>query len=98
MLTPSGIKQIPALANQLRAYVVTDFSASDISQMACLATYLDPEQDLIFENIIPSDIVDDISVFVWDSFREQEVFALVYDPEIITQRLADFEAGLWPPQ
>ena len=98
MLTPNGIKQIPALANQLRAYVVTDFSAADISQMACLATYLDPEQDLIFDNIIPNEVVDDISVFVWDNFREESVFALVYDKEIITQRLAEFEAGLWPPQ
>jgi LCP family protein required for cell wall assembly len=98
MLTPSGIKQIPALANQLRAYVVTDFSAADISQMACLATYLDPEQDLIFDNIIPSEVVDDISVYVWDTFREESVFALVYDLDIITQRLAEFDAGLWPPQ
>jgi LCP family protein required for cell wall assembly len=98
MLTPSGIAQIPALANQLRGYVKTDFSAADISQMACLATYLDPEQDLIFSNIIPNEVVDDISVYVWDTYREESVFALVYDKEIITQRLAEFEAGLWPPQ
>lgn len=98
MLTPTGITRIPALANQLRAYVVTDFSAADITQMACLAAHLDPEQDLIFENIIPSDVVDNISMYVWDSYREEEVFALVYDKEILTQRLADFEAGIWPPQ
>jgi len=98
MLTPSGIKQIPTLANQLRAYVVTDFSAGDITQMACLATYLDPEKDLLFDNIIPVEVIDDISRFVWDSYREEEVFALVYDKEIITQRLADFQAGIWPPQ
>ncbi len=98
MLTPNGIKQIPALANQLRAYVVTDFSAADITQMACLATHLDPETDLIFGNIVPDEVVEDISYYVWDTFREQEVFALVYDKEIITQRLAEFEAGLWPPQ
>jgi LCP family protein required for cell wall assembly len=98
MLTPTGITRIPALANQLRAYVVTDFSAADITQMACLATHLDPGQDLIFDNIIPSEVVDDISMFVWDSYREEEVFALVYDKEIITQRLADFQVGIWPPQ
>jgi LCP family protein required for cell wall assembly len=98
ILTPSGITQIPALANQLRAYVVTDFSAADITQMACLASHLDPGQDLIFDNVIPASVVDNISTYVWDSYREESVFALVYDKEIITQRLADFEAGIWPPQ
>lgn len=96
MLTPSGITRIPALANQLRAYVLTDLSAADITQMACLAAHLNPEEDLIFDNVIPSDIVDDISWYVWDSYREEEVFALVYDQEIITQRLADFQEGIWP--
>ena len=98
MLTPSGISQIPGLYSQMRIYVKTDLSAADISQMACLATYLDPEQDLIFDNIVPSEVVDDISMVVWDTYRKDEVFALVYDKEIITQRLADFEAGIWPPQ
>lgn len=98
MLTPSGIARIPALANQLRAYVVTDFSTADVTQMACLATYLDPEKDLIFDNVIPSELQDSSSRFVWDNYREQQVFALVVDKEIIIQRLADFEAGIWPTQ
>jgi anionic cell wall polymer biosynthesis LytR-Cps2A-Psr (LCP) family protein len=98
MLTPSGIARIPALANQLRAYVVTDFSTADITQMACLATYIDPEQDLIFDNIIPAELQDDAGQLVWDNYREEQVFALVVDKEIIIQRLADFEAGIWPAQ
>ena len=98
MLTPKGIAQIPALASQLRAYVVTDFSTADITQMACLATHLDPETDLIFDNIIPSEMQDDAGRFVWDNYREEQVFALVVDKEILSQRLSDFEAGIWPLQ
>lgn len=98
MLTPAGISQIPALANQLRGYVLTDLSPADITQMACLATYIDPEQDIIFEHIIPSGERDDILRYMWDTWREQEALALVYDLEIITEKLADFQAGTWPPQ
>ena len=98
MLTPAGISQIPALANQLRGYVLTDLSPADITQMACLATHIDPAQDIIFEHIIPSDERDGIQRFVWDTWREEQTLALVYDKEIITERLAEFEAGVWPPQ
>ncbi len=98
MLTPSGIKQIPALANQLRAYVVTDFSTGDITQMACLAVHIDPGEDLVFENIVPTELIDAAGQFVWDDFREESVFALVVDKELIIQRLTEFQAGIWPPQ
>jgi LCP family protein required for cell wall assembly len=98
MLTPSGIAQIPALANQLRAYVVTDFSTADITQLACLATHLDPENDLIFDNIIPRELQDQVGMYVWDNYREESVFALVVDKEILIQRFSDFEAGIWPSQ
>jgi LCP family protein required for cell wall assembly len=98
MLTPSGIKQIPALANQLRAYVVTDLSTGEITQMACLATYIDPGEDLVFDNIVPLEIIDDAGQLVWDNYREEQVFALVVDKDLIVQRLADFQAGIWPPR
>ncbi len=98
MLTPAGISQIPALATQLRGYVLTDLSPADITQIACLATHIEPDQDIIFENIVPLDVLDDIGRYVWDSFREEQVFALVYDKEIIIQRMTDFQAGVWPPQ
>jgi LCP family protein required for cell wall assembly len=98
MLTPSAIAQIPALANQLRTYVVTDFSAADITKMACLAAHLDPENDLIFDNIVPKELQDAAGRYVWDNYREEQVFALVVDKEILIQRFADFQAGIWPPQ
>ena len=98
MLTPSGIAKIPALYNQLRAYVLTDFTAGDITQMACLAAHLDPGEDLIIEHIISSELQDDAQQIVWDTYQEQQTLALVVDPEIIIQRLADFEAGIWPQQ
>ena len=98
MLTPAGISQLPALTSQLRGYVLTDFSAADITQMVCLASHIDPDQDIFFENIIPDEVQDDIGRYVWDSYREEEVFALVYDNEILTQRLIEFQIGSWPAQ
>jgi LCP family protein required for cell wall assembly len=98
ILTPTGITQIPALANQLRGYVVTDFSTGDITQMACLAAHIDPGEDLVFSNIIPTELIDAAGRFVWDNYREESVFALVVDKEFIIQRLADFQAGIWPAQ
>jgi len=96
MLTANGIKQIPDLANRLFSYVLTDFSASDISKMACLAAYIDPKEDIIFDNVIPVEEEAKIGQWVMDEYQGYQVYALVYDKDVLTQRLADFQAGLWP--
>lgn len=96
MLTPNGIKQIPDLATRLFSYVLTDFSASDISQMACLASYIDPQKDIIFDNVIPVEEEANIGQWVMDDYQGYQVYALIYDKETITQRLVEFQAGTWP--
>ncbi|MFN2282362.1 MAG: LCP family protein, partial [Anaerolineales bacterium] len=96
MLTPNGIKQIPDLANRLFSYVLTDFSASDISKMACLAAYIDPQGDIIFDNVIPVEDEANIGQWVMDNYQGYQVYALVYDKDVLTQKLADFQAGIWP--
>lgn len=96
MLTPNGIKQIPDLANRLFSYVLTDFSASDISKMACLAAYIDPQEDIIFENVIPVEEEANIGQWVMDEYQGYQVYALFYDKDVLTQKLADFQAGIWP--
>jgi LCP family protein required for cell wall assembly len=98
MLTPNGIKLIPDLVNRLISYVLTDFSASDISKMACLAAYIDPKKDIIWENIIPVEEESTIGQWVMDEYQGYQVYALFYDKEVIRQRVADFQAGLWPEQ
>ncbi len=98
MLTPNGIKQIPDLANRLFAYVLTDFSPADISKMVCLAAYIDPQEDIVFENVIPVEEEAEIGQWVMDKYQGYQVYALVYNKETIAQRLADFQAGIWPEQ
>jgi LCP family protein required for cell wall assembly len=96
MLTSNGVKQIPDLANRLFSYVLTDFSASDISKMACLATHIDPQEDIIFETIIPAEEEAKIGQWVMDEYQGYQVYALIYDKDLLTQKLADFQAGVWP--
>lgn len=98
LLTPNGIKQLPDLTNRMLSYVLTDVSASDISQMICLASHIDPKEDILFETLIPVEEEAKIGQWVMDEYAGYQVYALIYDKEIITQRLADFQAGIWPAQ
>ena len=96
MLTPNGIKQIPDLVNRLLSYVLTDLSASDVSRMACLAALIDPQEDIIFDSVIPVEEEGTLGEWVMDEYQGYQVYALIYDKEILRQRLADFQAGIWP--
>lgn len=96
MLTPNGIKQLPDLANRLLAYVLTDFSPADISQMICLASVIDIQEDIIYKTIITDQEETQSGQWVMDEFQGFQVNALVMDKELLTQRLADFEVGIWP--
>ncbi len=98
MLTPDGIKQIPDLANRLLHLILTDFSAADIGKMACLGALIDPKEDLIFETVIPVEEEANIGQWVMDEYQGYQVYALFYDKAVLTQRLADFQAGIWPEQ
>jgi LCP family protein required for cell wall assembly len=96
MLTPEGVKQIPDLVNRLLGLVLTDLSAADISQMACLAAQIDPNDDIIFETVIPAEEEADIGQWVMDEYQGYMVYALFYDKAVIAERLAEFRAGTWP--
>jgi len=98
MLTPNGIKQIPDLVNRLMSYVLTDFSAAEVSKMACLAALIDPKEDIIFDTVIPAEEEATIGQWILDEYQGYNVYALFYDREVLTQRLADFQAGIWPEQ
>ena len=96
MLTTNGIKQIPDLTSRLFSYVLTDLSASNVSQMACLAALIDPKEDIHFDNVIPVEKEAEIGQWVKDEYQGYQVYALFYDKEELTQRLAEFQAGTWP--
>jgi LCP family protein required for cell wall assembly len=96
MLTPNGIKQIPDLVNRLLSYVLTDLSAADVSRMACLAAMIDPQEDITFDTVIPVEEEGTLGQWVMDEYQGYQVYALIYDKDILRQRLADFQAGIWP--
>ncbi len=98
MLTPNGIKQIPDLVNRLLSYVLTDLSASDVSKMACLAAMIDPKEDIIFDTVIPVEEEGTLGQWVMDEYQGYQVYALIYDKDVLTLRLADFQAGIWPSE
>ena len=98
LLTPNGIKLLPDLTGRLLTYVLTDVSAADVSQMICLAAMIDPKEDIIFETLIPVEEEANIGQWVMDDYAGYQVYALIYDMDVISQRLADFQAGIWPEQ
>jgi len=98
MLTSNGIKQIPDLVTRLMAYVLTDFSAADVTKMACMAALIDPKEDIIYDNVIPVEEEAQIGKWIQDEYQGYKVYALFYDREVLTQKLADFQAGIWPEQ
>ena len=93
MLTPSGIKAIPDLVNQLKANVMMDLSPDQISQLVCLAARIDYQEDVTFETL-PVALMNETMVF--DPTRNINTFALVGDAAGIRSLLEDFQAGNWP--
>jgi len=96
MLTPDGIKQLPDLTNRLLGFVLTDLSPSDISQMICLASEIDKNEDITYETVITAEEENTSKQWIMDEFQGFQVNALLIDKNLITQRMADFQAGIWP--
>lgn len=93
LLSPSGIAAIPALVEQLKSNVQTDLSPSDISQLVCLASMLDYQEDIHFETI-PDEFM--IEQMVFDPARGINTAALVADESKIRSLIADFLGGVSP--
>lgn len=95
MMTLSGIAQLPDLVNRLGKYILTDLSPSDISKLICLAGKIDAKEDIIYETL-PEELLT--GEWIEDEHQGYHVYALTYDKEVITELLADFQAGEWPEQ
>lgn len=93
LLSPSGIKAIPTLVDQLKSNVITDLSPAEISQLICLAGLLDYKEDLTFITL-PDDLVEQQRVY--DPSSEIYTAALVADDAQIRALLGEFQAGIWP--
>ena len=93
LLTPQGIKEVPALIDIYREDVLMDFTPNQISKLLCLAGKIDLGEDITFLNF-PQEILTEGRVYA--EANQAEVYALTYDQEQVRQLLADFQAGDWP--
>lgn len=93
ILSTEGIKALPNLVERLRSYFLLDLSPAEISQLLCLASKIDKEEDVSFATLpetllTPQRVKDDV--------RGVSTFAFLPDEEGITNLLIDFQQGLWP--
>jgi len=93
MLTPSGLKAIPDLFNQLKGNVMTDLSPGQIGQLVCLAGRIDYQEDVFFETL-PGALYNETIVF--DPGRNVNTSALVGDTAGIRSLMEDYQSGIWP--
>lgn len=96
MLTPNGIKQLPDLTNRLLSYVLTDFSPADLSKMICMAALIDTQEDIVYKTVITDQEESQTGQWVLDEYQGFQVYAIMLDNDVLTQRLAEFQAGIWP--
>jgi anionic cell wall polymer biosynthesis LytR-Cps2A-Psr (LCP) family protein len=93
LLSPSAIRGIPEMIVAFSDNVLTDLSPAQLSQLACLAPQLSPE-NIIFARFPEEDLHGTtiynpnmkINDFIWD-----------VDNATIRRYVADFLAGTWPP-
>jgi LCP family protein required for cell wall assembly len=93
LLTPQGIKELPALIEIYREDVLMDFSPNEISKLLCLAARIDLQEDVTFLTF-PKDIVTEGKLY--DPVHEYDAYALTYDLEEVRVLLAKFQLGVWP--
>lgn len=90
MLTPSGLKRLPALVKTLKNNVQMDLSPAEIRTAICLLEHIDPQEDISFYDI-PQDMLR--GTRVRDTHLDYMPYVLLYDTEEIKKVIADFQGG-----
>jgi LCP family protein required for cell wall assembly len=93
LLSPSGITALPALVDQLKSNVETDFSPAEITQLICLTGMIDYQEDVTFVTLPEETMVEQ---WVFDPTRAINTSALVGDDGKIRNLIGDFQEGIWP--
>lgn len=94
MLTPSGLKSLPTLIDQLRSSVKTDLSPSLISKLVCLAGKMDHKEDITFTQIPVDMLMTRDSYFApLDTYISNKVEK---EEGAIRELLTQFQTRDWP--
>ena len=91
---PQILAQIPALIETFQDNVRTDLTPAQLSQLACLATQMPPQNIALAS--FPSDLFKQTRVF--DPVFDKRIAILDADFVILTDFVTRFQMGTWPPQ
>ncbi len=92
LLSPSMITRWPQIIADFSNAVQTDLSASEISQLMCLAQAV--SSDKITTVAFPDDMFE--SAHTYDPYRQVYTYTLAADFNQMRAMVADFMNGIWP--
>lgn len=90
--SPAIVTQIPQLIEAFQDNIRTDFTPEQISQLACLATQMPPENISLIS--FPSEIFTQTREY--DPVFDKRISVLKADFNIIKNYVANFHNGSWP--
>lgn len=93
LVSPKVITKIPKLIQSFRDSVQTDLSPEQLGQLACIGTQMRPEN--IRFATFPKDLFTQTRIY--DPVFKARVFVWDVDFEILSDYIAKFQEGTWPP-
>ncbi|MEA2007523.1 MAG: LCP family protein [Chloroflexota bacterium] len=93
ILTPSNIKYLPSVVDNLKGYTTLSLSPANISALLCLAGKIDPQQDIVFAHI-PNEML--VLTWRYDQVRGVQTSALTVDNDKMRDLIDEFQRGIWP--
>ena len=92
VLSPAILPKVPELINYFIGSVQTDLTIQDISQLACLAAVIKPE-NIVFSTF-PRELLTEARTY--DIGVKKDVYIFKADFQTLQQYVRSFENGTWP--
>lgn len=92
LTSPAIVTQIPDLIESFQDNIRTDFTPAQLSQLACLATQMPPENISLAS--FPADIFTQTREY--DPVFDKRVAILDADHNILRDYVTRFQSGMWP--
>ncbi len=79
---PYIISQLPSLINKYRQRVLTSLSPRDISQLLCLFTYMNPQEEIHFLEV-PRELLQEDTVNIYIGTEPTQAYGLVWGEDYL---------------
>lgn len=93
MLTPTNLKYLPSVVDNLKGYTALSLSPAEISSLLCLAGRINPQEDVVFTHI-PNGMLT--LSWRYDQIRGVQTSVLTADNEKMRDLIDEFQRGIWP--